>query len=68
VVLIFTVHLHPGMVKAIKQQLDQLDHTLFAGITHKPAIELSERLINITPDGLQRVFYSDNGSTAVEVA
>jgi len=61
-------HLHPGMVKAIKQQLDQLDHTLFAGITHKPAIELSERLINITPDGLQRVFYSDNGSTAVEVA
>ncbi len=61
-------HLHPRMVKAIKQQLDQLDHTLFAGITHQTAIELSERLIQISPDGLQRVFYSDNGSTAVEVA
>lgn len=61
-------HLHPKIVNAIKQQLNKLDHTLFAGITHKPAIELSERLIHIAPDGLQRVFYSDNGSTAVEVA
>ncbi|MFZ3056600.1 MAG: adenosylmethionine--8-amino-7-oxononanoate transaminase [Smithella sp.] len=61
-------HLHPRIVNAIKQQLNTLDHTLFAGITHKTAIELSERLISITPDGLQRVFYSDNGSTAVEVA
>ncbi|KUG24535.1 adenosylmethionine-8-amino-7-oxononanoate aminotransferase [hydrocarbon metagenome] len=61
-------HLHPRIVNAVKQQLDNLDHTLFAGITHKPAIELSERLIQISPDGLQRVFYSDNGSTAVEVA
>jgi adenosylmethionine-8-amino-7-oxononanoate aminotransferase len=61
-------HLHPKIVNAIKQQLNTLDHTLFAGITHKTAIDLSERLVQLTPDGLQRVFYSDNGSTAVEVA
>lgn len=61
-------HLHPRIVNAIKQQLDKLDHTLFAGITHKTAIDLSERLVHLAPDGLQRVFYSDNGSTAVEVA
>jgi adenosylmethionine-8-amino-7-oxononanoate aminotransferase len=61
-------HLHPKIVNAIKQQLNTLDHTLFAGITHKTAIDLSERLVQLTPEGLQRVFYSDNGSTAVEVA
>ena len=61
-------HLHPKIVNAIKQQLNTLDHTLFAGITHKTAIDLSERLVQLAPDGLQRVFYSDNGSTAVEVA
>jgi adenosylmethionine-8-amino-7-oxononanoate aminotransferase len=61
-------HLHPRIVNAIKQQLNTLDHTLFAGITHKTAIDLSERLVQIAPDGLQRVFYSDDGSTAVEVA
>lgn len=61
-------HLHPRIVNAIKQQLNTLDHTLFAGITHKTAIDLSERLVQLTPEGLQRVFYSDNGSTAVEVA
>ncbi len=61
-------HLHPRIVNAIKQQLNTLDHTLFAGITHKTAIDLSERLVHLAPDGLRRVFYSDNGSTAVEVA
>jgi adenosylmethionine-8-amino-7-oxononanoate aminotransferase len=61
-------HLHPKIVNAVKQQLNTLDHTLFAGITHKTAIDLSERLVQLTPEGLQRVFYSDNGSTAVEVA
>ncbi|MHB9037692.1 MAG: adenosylmethionine--8-amino-7-oxononanoate transaminase [Armatimonadota bacterium] len=61
-------HGHPRIVDAVKQQLDKLDHTLFAAITHKPAIELSEKLVRLAPEGLQRVFYSDNGSTAVEIA
>ena len=61
-------HLHPKIVNAVKQQLNTLDHTLFAGITHKTAIDLSERLVQLTPEGLQRVVYSYNGSTAVEVA
>jgi adenosylmethionine-8-amino-7-oxononanoate aminotransferase len=61
-------HGHPRIVDAIKRQLDKLDHTLFAAITHKPAIELAEKLVRLTPEGLQRVFYSDNGSTAVEIA
>lgn len=61
-------HGHPRIAGAIKRQLDKLDHTLFAGVTHRPAIELAERLIHLAPSGLQRVFYSDNGSTAVEIA
>ena len=61
-------HAHPAIREAIKQQVDELEHVLFAGFTHKPAIELSEKLIEISPKGLNRVFYSDNGSTAVEVA
>ena len=61
-------HNHPSIKKAIKDQLDALDHVLFAGFTHKPAIDLAEKLIKIMPEGLSRIFYSDNGSTAVEVA
>ena len=61
-------HNHPRIRAAIQQQLQQLDHCLFAGFTHGPAIELAERLVDITPENLDRVFYSDNGSTAVEVA
>jgi adenosylmethionine-8-amino-7-oxononanoate aminotransferase len=61
-------HAHPAIREAIKQQVDELEHVLFAGFTHKPAIELSEKLVEISPKGLNRVFYSDNGSTAVEVA
>ena len=61
-------HGHPEIINAIKKQLDLLEHTLFAGFTHAPAVGLSERLIKITPAGLKKVFYSDNGSTAVEVA
>ncbi|MDI6741097.1 MAG: adenosylmethionine--8-amino-7-oxononanoate transaminase [Smithella sp.] len=61
-------HGHPKLKKAITGQLEKLDHTLFAGFTHKPAIELAERLAGIAPSGLSRIFYSDNGSTAVEVA
>ena len=61
-------HCHPKITKAISEQAKKLDHVLFAGFTHEPAVELSERLISITPDNLTKVFYSDNGSTAVEVA
>jgi adenosylmethionine-8-amino-7-oxononanoate transaminase len=61
-------HGHPAIKAAIKDQLDKLEHVLFAGFTHAPAVELSERLVEITPANLTKVFYSDNGSTAVEVA
>ena len=61
-------HNHPKIKKAIKKQLNYLEHVLFAGFTHKPAILLSERLISIAPGNLTRVFYSDNGSTSVEIA
>jgi len=61
-------HNHPRIVKAIKNQIEKLDHVMFAGFTHKPAIELSEKLVKVTPKQFTKVFYSDNGSTAVEVA
>ena len=61
-------HNHPKIKKAINDQLDSLEHVLFAGFTHEPAVDLAEKLAEITPDGLTRIFYSDNGSTAVEVA
>lgn len=53
---------------ALKQQLDTLEHVIFAGFTHEAAIELAEKLVAITPTGLSRCFYADNGSAAVEVA
>ncbi len=53
---------------AIGRQLDSLDHTLFAGITHQPAVELVSQLLEVVPEQLSRAFFSDNGSTAVEVA
>ena len=61
-------HSNPQINAAIKSQLDQLEHVMFAGFTHEPAITLSEKLIMITPQGLTRCFYADNGSAAVEVA
>ncbi|OGT65881.1 MAG: adenosylmethionine--8-amino-7-oxononanoate transaminase [Gammaproteobacteria bacterium RIFCSPLOWO2_02_FULL_47_50] len=61
-------HCHPQINAAIKSQLDQLEHVIFAGFTHEPAVNLSEKLIGITPPGLSRCFYADNGSSAVEVA
>ncbi|MDD2752811.1 MAG: adenosylmethionine--8-amino-7-oxononanoate transaminase [Candidatus Omnitrophica bacterium] len=61
-------HNHPQIKNAIKKQLDKLEHVLFAGFTHKPAILLAEKLISIAPGKLSKVFFSDNGSTAVEVA
>ncbi len=61
-------HNHPKIKKAIKKQLDCLEHVLFAGFTHKPAILLAEQLVAIAPGNLSKVFFSDNGSTSVEVA
>ena len=75
-------HRHPRIVAALKDQLDRLDHVMLAGFTHEPAIELAEALVRIAPRGgsrssprlqgdaptLTRVFYADNGSSAIEVA
>ncbi|OGI25282.1 MAG: adenosylmethionine--8-amino-7-oxononanoate transaminase [Candidatus Melainabacteria bacterium RIFOXYA12_FULL_32_12] len=61
-------HSNKRLNNAIKAQLDKIEHVLLAGFSHKPAIELAEKLIQMTPKELTRVFYSDNGSTAVEVA
>ena len=61
-------HSHPRLNQAIAEQAKTLEHVIFAGATHEPAVELAERLVGILPAGLTRIFYSDNGSTAVEVA
>lgn len=61
-------HNHPKIKTAIKKQLDKFEHVLFAGFTHKPAITLAQKLTEITPQSLTRVFYTDNGSCAVEAA
>lgn len=61
-------HSHPKLNEALAAQARELEHVLFAGFTHRPAVELAERLVEILPPGIDRVFYSDNGSTAVEAA
>ena len=61
-------HRHPQVVAALKDQLDTLDHVMFAGFTHEPAVLLAEKLAAITPGNLNRCFYADIGSAAVEVA
>ncbi|MDA0691923.1 MAG: adenosylmethionine--8-amino-7-oxononanoate transaminase [Nitrospinae bacterium] len=61
-------HNHPRLNAALIRQLDKVAHVMFAGITHQPAIDLAERLVQLTPENLKKVFFSDNGSTAVEVA
>ena len=53
---------------AVKKQLDTLEHVILAGFTHEQIVRLSERLVSLTPKGLTRCFYADNGSSAVEVA
>jgi adenosylmethionine---8-amino-7-oxononanoate aminotransferase len=65
-----TVHGHrcEAIDGAIRDQLDRLAHSTLLGLTHPPAVELAERLVGIAPRGLTRVFYSDSGSTAVEIA
>ena len=61
-------HQHPRITQAIKDQLDRIAHSSFLGLSNGPAIELAEKLVAIAPRGLTRVFYSDDGSTAMEVA
>jgi adenosylmethionine-8-amino-7-oxononanoate aminotransferase len=61
-------HGNPRINQRIKDQLESLEHVMLAGFSHQPVIELSERLVQITPDGLTRVFYADNGSSGIEVA
>lgn len=60
-------HCHPHIIKAVTAQLHQLEHSIFAAFTHKPGIELAEMLLSHLP-GFDKVFFSDNGSTSVEVA
>jgi adenosylmethionine-8-amino-7-oxononanoate aminotransferase len=61
-------HAHPAIAAAIAEQAARLEHVLFAGFSHEPAEQLSERLGNIVPAPLSYIFFSDDGSTAVEVA
>src|SRR5690606_41792686 len=61
-------HSNPRINQRIKNQLDQLEHVMLAGFSHQPVVELSARLVALTPPGLERVFYTDNGSTGIEVA
>lgn len=61
-------HNHPRINQAIKDQLDKMAHVMFAGMTHQPAIDLAEKLVNTSSPQLTKVFFSDNGSTSVEVA
>jgi len=61
-------HANPRINTALKEQIDQLEHVILAGFSHAPAVELAERLVKITPSGLNHCFYTDNGSAAVEVA
>jgi adenosylmethionine-8-amino-7-oxononanoate aminotransferase len=61
-------HRHPMLDRAIKRQLDKIGHSSLFGVSNPPAVQLARALIQIAPKGLTRVFYSDNGSTAVEIA
>jgi len=61
-------HRHPAVDAAVRDQLDRVAHSTMLGLTHGPAAELAVRLVDVTPAGLERVFYSDAGSTATEIA
>jgi adenosylmethionine-8-amino-7-oxononanoate aminotransferase len=61
-------HAHPRIDAAVRDQLDRVAHSTMLGLSHRPAIELARRLVALAPAGLTRVFYSDSGSTATEIA
>ena len=61
-------HVNPYINAKVKEQLDTLEHVILAGFTHEGIVRLSERLVKLTPEGLDKCFYADNGSSAVEVA
>ncbi len=61
-------HCHPYLTLKISEQLQRLEHAIFSGFTHEPAVRLAERLLKRLPRNQSKIFYSDNGSTAVEVA
>jgi adenosylmethionine-8-amino-7-oxononanoate aminotransferase len=59
---------HPALDAAVREQLESMAHVMFGGLTHEPGVRLAERLVELTPAGLERVFFADSGSVAVEVA
>lgn len=61
-------HCNPYINEKVKAQLDTLEHVILAGFTHEGIVKLSERLVKLSPEGLTRCFYADNGSSAIEVA
>ena len=61
-------HSNPYINEKLKDQIDTLEHVIFAGFTHKSAIDLAQRLVCLTPKGLDKIFFADNGSSAVEVS
>lgn len=61
-------HANPRINAALKSQVDKLEHVILGGFTHEPVVELSEALVALTPPGLSKCFYADNGSSAIEVA
>ncbi|MDQ7089899.1 MAG: adenosylmethionine--8-amino-7-oxononanoate transaminase [Methylococcales bacterium] len=61
-------HCNPIITNALKEQLDTLEHVMMGGFTHEAAVVLSEKLVAVSPEGLNKCFYSDNGSSAVEIA
>jgi adenosylmethionine---8-amino-7-oxononanoate aminotransferase len=61
-------HAHPYINERIKKQMDELEHVIFSGFTHQPAVELSEKILGLLKPYYSQLFYSDNGSTSVEVA